>query len=291
MALLAFSSHPATSSNVFAKIASFKHQPSRDPNSATAKTSPIISYRAIRPLHLPSPSSSSKSVVAKGAWQPKYVYPDPNPDFARTETAKFQVELMRRLSKNKETFGKDVEEVVSVCSEDLPAGVHLQAGSTTPVQIFPPVFISSAIFLPVTSRLLQNTNLPIRSPSRRCFPCSGLPFLFRSYFPYFLVQISPFWQPSKAPGNDRFVKAAGAPRTISEREENGGLDRPIFSNFLHKEYGGPGTLLVEPFTDMLLALKEKKLPGPPVAARAALLWAQNYVDRDWEIWSPDQASP
>ncbi|RZR82748.1 hypothetical protein BHM03_00009227 [Ensete ventricosum] len=63
----------------------------------------------------------------------------------------------------------------------------------------------------------------------------------------------------------------------------------IFSNFLHKEYGGPGTLLVEPFTEMLLALKEKKLPGAPVAARAALLWAQNYVDQDWEIWTSQQS--
>lgn len=58
----------------------------------------------------------------------------------------------------------------------------------------------------------------------------------------------------------------------------------IFGEFLLKDYGGPGTLLVEPFTDMLLALKEKKIPGAPVAARAALLWAQNYVDKDWEIW-------
>ncbi|RWW88380.1 hypothetical protein BHE74_00002742 [Ensete ventricosum] len=63
----------------------------------------------------------------------------------------------------------------------------------------------------------------------------------------------------------------------------------IFSNFLHREYGGPGTLLVEPFTEMLLALKEKKLPGAPVAARAALLWAQNYVDQDWEIWTSQQS--
>ncbi|URE30180.1 hypothetical protein MUK42_16516 [Musa troglodytarum] len=63
----------------------------------------------------------------------------------------------------------------------------------------------------------------------------------------------------------------------------------IFSNFLHKEYGGPGTLLVEPFTEMLLALKEKKLPGAPAAARAALLWAQNYVDQDWEIWTSQQS--
>nr|CAD1826611.1 unnamed protein product [Ananas comosus var. bracteatus] len=59
----------------------------------------------------------------------------------------------------------------------------------------------------------------------------------------------------------------------------------IFSDFLHKEYGGPGTLLVEPFTDMLLALKEKELPGGPVAARAALLWAQNHVDDDWDTWT------
>ncbi|WOK92050.1 hypothetical protein Cni_G00741 [Canna indica] len=63
----------------------------------------------------------------------------------------------------------------------------------------------------------------------------------------------------------------------------------IFSDFLHKEYGGPGTLLLEPFTDMLLTLKEKKLPGAPAAARAALSWAQNYVDRDWEIWHCQQS--
>ncbi|KAL5725251.1 hypothetical protein ACHQM5_008415 [Ranunculus cassubicifolius] len=63
----------------------------------------------------------------------------------------------------------------------------------------------------------------------------------------------------------------------------------IFSNFLHKEYGGPGTLLVEPFTDMLVALKEKNLPGAPEAARAALLWAQNYLDKDWEVWNSKQS--
>ncbi|CAJ1940035.1 unnamed protein product [Sphenostylis stenocarpa] len=59
----------------------------------------------------------------------------------------------------------------------------------------------------------------------------------------------------------------------------------IFSEFLHKEYGGPGTLLVEPFTDMMVALKKKKLPGAALAARASLLWAQNYVDKDWDVWN------
>ncbi|KAL2344286.1 hypothetical protein Fmac_005571 [Flemingia macrophylla] len=59
----------------------------------------------------------------------------------------------------------------------------------------------------------------------------------------------------------------------------------IFSEFLHKEYGGPGTLLVEPFTDMMVALNKKKLPGAALAARASLLWAQNYVDKDWDAWN------
>ncbi|XP_016494263.1 protein PLASTID REDOX INSENSITIVE 2, chloroplastic-like isoform X2 [Nicotiana tabacum] len=62
----------------------------------------------------------------------------------------------------------------------------------------------------------------------------------------------------------------------------------IFNEFLHKEYGGPGTLLVEPFTDMMVALKERKLPGAALSARASLLWAQNYVDQDWETWTSKQ---
>ncbi|XP_051144762.1 protein PLASTID REDOX INSENSITIVE 2, chloroplastic-like [Andrographis paniculata] len=105
----------------------------------------------------------------------KYAYPDPIPEFAVAETRKFKRELLQRLSKEKDTFGNDLQTVVDICAE-------------------------------------------------------------------------------------------------------------IFSDFLHEEYGGPGTLLIEPFTDMMVALKEKNLPGAPLAARASLLWAQNYVDQDWEIW-------
>ncbi|XP_065860975.1 protein PLASTID REDOX INSENSITIVE 2, chloroplastic-like [Euphorbia lathyris] len=105
----------------------------------------------------------------------KYIYPDPIPEFAHSETLKFRAELLKKLSLERETFGDDLVRVVDVCAE-------------------------------------------------------------------------------------------------------------IFSDFMHKEYGGPGTLLVEPFTDMLVALKEKKLPGAPLAAREALLWAQNYVDQDWQFW-------
>ncbi|XP_008793832.2 protein PLASTID REDOX INSENSITIVE 2, chloroplastic-like [Phoenix dactylifera] len=145
---------------------------------------PLVRSRLIHSSAPFTPLSPSKSISLeisinppRAAWrQPKYVYPDPIPEFAVAETQKFQGELRKKLLKNKETFGDDIDAVVKVCAE-------------------------------------------------------------------------------------------------------------IFSDFLHKEYGGPGTLLVEPFTDMLLALKEKKLPGAPVAARAALLWAQNYVDQDWEIWT------
>ncbi|XP_010928564.1 protein PLASTID REDOX INSENSITIVE 2, chloroplastic [Elaeis guineensis] len=145
---------------------------------------PLVRSRLIRSSAPFTPLSPSKSVSLetfidppRAAWQqPQYVYPDPIPEFAIAETQKFEREIRKKLLKNKETFGDDIDAVVKVCAE-------------------------------------------------------------------------------------------------------------IFNDFLHKEYGGPGTLLVEPFTDMLLALKEKKLPGAPVAARAALLWAQNYVDQDWDIWT------
>ncbi|XP_020112437.1 protein PLASTID REDOX INSENSITIVE 2-like [Ananas comosus] len=120
--------------------------------------------------------SFSKPLEAAPWEPPKYVYPDPIPQFAVAEAHKFGSELRKKLLKSKEVFGDDIDEVVKTCEQ-------------------------------------------------------------------------------------------------------------IFSDFLHKEYGGPGTLLVEPFTDMLLALKEKELPGGPVAARAALLWAQNHVDDDWDTWT------
>ncbi|KAL0372406.1 UNVERIFIED_CONTAM: protein PLASTID REDOX INSENSITIVE 2, chloroplastic [Sesamum calycinum] len=127
-----------------------------------------------RSLHFFSRETFSRP--PKATPSQKYVYPDPIPEFASAETQKFKAELLKKLSKEKESFGNDLQTVVNVCAE-------------------------------------------------------------------------------------------------------------IFSEFLHKDYGGPGTLLIEPFTDMMVALKEKNLPGAPLAARASLLWAQNYVDDDWEDWN------
>ncbi|TMW84783.1 hypothetical protein EJD97_024393 [Solanum chilense] len=128
-------------------------------------------------LHLSKPISRNHLSVPHSSTQTqKQVYPDPIPEFAVAETNKFRVELLKKLSKEKEIRGDELDDVISVCAE-------------------------------------------------------------------------------------------------------------IFNEFLHKEYGGPGTLLVEPFTDMMVALKERKLSGAASAARASLLWAQNYVDQDWETWN------
>ncbi|XAR65022.1 hypothetical protein NMG60_11008964 [Bertholletia excelsa] len=64
-----------------------------------------------------------------------------------------------------------------------------------------------------------------------------------------------------------------------------GICTEIFSTFLHTEYGGPGTLLVIPFIDMADTLNERGLPGGPQAARAAVKWAQDNVDKDWKEWN------
>ncbi|XP_026421472.1 protein PLASTID REDOX INSENSITIVE 2, chloroplastic-like isoform X2 [Papaver somniferum] len=68
-------------------------------------------------------------------------------------------------------------------------------------------------------------------------------------------------------------------------EEVVGICTEIFNTFLHTEYGGPGTLLVIPFIDMADTLTERGLPGAPQAARAALVWAQKHVDKDWNKWT------
>ncbi|XP_065864310.1 protein PLASTID REDOX INSENSITIVE 2, chloroplastic [Euphorbia lathyris] len=68
-------------------------------------------------------------------------------------------------------------------------------------------------------------------------------------------------------------------------EEVVGICTQILSTFLHSEYGGPGTLLVIPFIDMADTINERGLPGGPQAARVAVKWAQDNVDKDWKQWT------
>ncbi|KVH96077.1 protein PLASTID REDOX INSENSITIVE 2, chloroplastic [Cynara cardunculus var. scolymus] len=59
----------------------------------------------------------------------------------------------------------------------------------------------------------------------------------------------------------------------------------IFAKFMHEEYGGPGTLMVDPFWEMADTINQGELPGGPQAARAAVKWAQDHVDNDWKEWN------
>ncbi|KAI6686524.1 hypothetical protein NL676_032437 [Syzygium grande] len=111
----------------------------------------------------------------------KHVYPDPMPEFAASETRKFEGELREKLSGDVDTIGEDLDSVIQVCTQ-------------------------------------------------------------------------------------------------------------LSSEFLHEEYGGPGTLLVDPFIDMLVALKENNLTGATLAVRASMLRAQNFVDQDREIWNTRRSS-
>ncbi|CAN1139491.1 Protein PLASTID REDOX INSENSITIVE 2, chloroplastic [Linum perenne] len=64
-----------------------------------------------------------------------------------------------------------------------------------------------------------------------------------------------------------------------------GICTEIMSTFLHSEYGGPGTLLVDPFGDMADEIEERGLEGAPQAARIALKWGHKHIDNDWKEWT------
>ncbi|XP_023740300.1 protein PLASTID REDOX INSENSITIVE 2, chloroplastic isoform X2 [Lactuca sativa] len=55
----------------------------------------------------------------------KYVYPDPIPEFAVYETKKFREELKKKLYKERDTFGDDLDKVVDTCTE--PSQQNLQS--------------------------------------------------------------------------------------------------------------------------------------------------------------------
>ncbi|KAJ4846520.1 hypothetical protein Tsubulata_030939 [Turnera subulata] len=75
----------------------------------TLRTPPLL-------LHRPFSAKPISRAIARSTQ--KYVYPDPNPQFAQYETNKFRTELRKKLSKEKETFGDALDEVVEVCSEN-----------------------------------------------------------------------------------------------------------------------------------------------------------------------------
>ncbi|XP_057493734.1 protein PLASTID REDOX INSENSITIVE 2, chloroplastic isoform X2 [Actinidia eriantha] len=88
-------------------------------NGSILRTSWVILRHSPPTTSLPSKSLSERaSPYPLRATPPqKYVYPDPIPEFAVSETQKFRDELLTKLSKEKDTFGDELEIVVDVCAE------------------------------------------------------------------------------------------------------------------------------------------------------------------------------
>ncbi|XP_030961263.1 protein PLASTID REDOX INSENSITIVE 2, chloroplastic-like isoform X3 [Quercus lobata] len=98
------------------------------PLSSTSKPLFLRTPCLILRLHSPTPSSStfsakpisqiSLTTSLRASSPQKYVYPDPIPEFAEAEIRKFRAEVLRKLLKDKDTFGEELDAVVDVCAED-----------------------------------------------------------------------------------------------------------------------------------------------------------------------------
>ncbi|KAL9254993.1 DNA polymerase lambda-like protein [Drosera capensis] len=55
--------------------------------------------------------------------------------------------------------------------------------------------------------------------------------------------------------------------------------------FLHEEYGGAGTLMVEPFAAMASDLEDEDLARGPQVAHITIKWGQENIDKDWNEWT------
>ncbi|XP_030961262.1 protein PLASTID REDOX INSENSITIVE 2, chloroplastic-like isoform X2 [Quercus lobata] len=100
------------------------------PLSSTSKPLFLRTPCLILRLHSPTPSSStfsakpisqiSLTTSLRASSPQKYVYPDPIPEFAEAEIRKFRAEVLRKLLKDKDTFGEELDAVVDVCAEINP---------------------------------------------------------------------------------------------------------------------------------------------------------------------------
>ncbi|CAK9316631.1 unnamed protein product [Citrullus colocynthis] len=167
--------------------------------------------------------------------------------------------------------------------------------------------VSSSSFhllLPSLFPLLHKPNLPpsfFSIPSTpRLSPPLTLPFQPSSSFPNHICSAAEYKFPDPIP---EFAVAetekfrAHLLQKLSKKDIYGdsvqevvGICTEIFNTFMHTEYGGPGTLLVVPFIDMSDTINERGLPGGPQAARAAVKWAQDHVDKDWNQWTGDDGT-
>ncbi|XP_022151247.1 protein PLASTID REDOX INSENSITIVE 2-like [Momordica charantia] len=132
------------------------------------------------------------------------------------------------------------------------------------------------------TRLSPTLNLPYPLPGERI--CRAAEYKFPDPIPEFAVAETEKFRAhllNKLSKKDMYGDSV--PEVV-------GICTEIFNTFMHTEYGGPGTLLVVPFIDMSDTINERGLPGGPQAARAAVKWAQDHVDKDWNEWTGDDGT-
>uniref|UniRef100_A0A7N2L8X8 Uncharacterized protein n=1 Tax=Quercus lobata TaxID=97700 RepID=A0A7N2L8X8_QUELO len=263
------------------------------PLSSTSKPLFLRTPCLILRLHSPTPSSStfsakpisqiSLTTSLRASSPQKYVYPDPIPEFAEAEIRKFRAEVLRKLLKDKDTFGEELDAVVDVCAE-----VEKFDGMNN-FNMWQCKVMDALIQKELDIALKDKTTEMLEKDWERINRQWRIGYHEFSFVQSSIIGGNGFGstQLRERLNGYRVVGAQIGSLGYAERSCRAfnKLTRQIFGEFLHKEYGGPGTLLVEPFTNMLVALNEKRLPGAPLAARASLLWAQNYVDQDWEVWN------
>ncbi|XP_020215929.1 protein PLASTID REDOX INSENSITIVE 2, chloroplastic isoform X3 [Cajanus cajan] len=87
----------------------------------TLASNALIPHHSFPPSPSPSPSWLSLKPICRisftCALSHNHVYPNPIPEFAKSETRKFQTQLFRKLSENVDEFGDDLDQVVAVCAQ------------------------------------------------------------------------------------------------------------------------------------------------------------------------------
>ncbi|KAJ8439495.1 hypothetical protein Cgig2_007012 [Carnegiea gigantea] len=237
-------------------------------SSSSYSTIASLSFKtgSVQPWILPfykTPLSSSTQLVCRAS---EYQFPDPIPEFAYAETEKFRAHLMKKLSK-KGIYGDSLEEVVNVCTESCQLAStwchlnHLPKRKAQNSVLGHPQWWKSEVVIGLGAGQLRSPPHPPTLASVEELKCQCvLPLSILCVLNGYVRLNGRFWTSQ------------------------------IFSNFLHTEYGGPGTLLVIPFMDMAEAVTERGLPGGRQAARAAVKWAQDHVDKDWKEWTGGSGS-
>ncbi|KAL8518947.1 hypothetical protein ACS0TY_010052 [Phlomoides rotata] len=74
----------------------------------------------------------------------EYKFPDPIPEFADSETDKFQAHMVNKLSK-KDTFGDSIHEVIGICTQIFNTFLHTEYGGPGTLLVLPFIDMADTI--------------------------------------------------------------------------------------------------------------------------------------------------